>query len=398
MHKTWGLCTALTAALLAHGSPASAHWPDQAPHQIVSLGEFRLEGGGVIENLKMSYVTHGKLNAAKNNAILFMHGFALNHHQVDHLIGPGKPLDTDKYFIICPDQLGSTQTTFEHTTSPTNSGLKMNFPPYNGRDRINAEYRLVTRVLSIPHLHAVTGISSGAIHSLQFAVSHPDFIDGAIPIVGGTRATTQVSFFGPWMGSIIESCEGWRGGNYDENPKGCATNALSVFTAYFYTRDWWEQYVDTPEAYTKWRNLWATTTSTFRTPGTCTTCSWHSVAAGSAIRRGNGDVNAALGSIKARTLFIVSPQDQFFPPRYIEADLKAIPKARAVWIDSVAGHLICCNGDPQATWVMGEAIGGFLQEVSAPRQGRQVISRGARGAHVLPSPAVFQSWPSPRRP
>jgi homoserine O-acetyltransferase/O-succinyltransferase len=370
MQTILGLCSALAAFLLAYAPTAFAHWPDQAPHQIAHLGEFALEGGGVIKDLKISYVTHGNLNAAKDNAILFMHGFGLNHHQIDHLIGPGRPLDTDKYFIICPDQLGSTQTTFEHTTSPTNSGLKMNFPPYNGRDRVNAEYLLVTRALSIPHLLAVTGISLGAIHTVQFAVSYPDFMDGAIPIVGGTRATTQASFFAPWMGSIIESCAGWSGGNYDENPKGCATNGLSVLIPYFYTRDWWEQYIDTPEAYTKWRNHWGDyyldiqdardlyyLLRAFGRGWVGDTPGFH------------GDVNAALGSIKARTLFIVSPQDQLWPPHSIEADLKAIPNARAVWIDSVAGHLICCNGDPQATWVMGEAIGGFLQELSAQRQG-----------------------------
>ena len=148
--------------LLAHCFPALAHWPDQAPHQIAHLGEFELEGGGIIQNLKMSYVTHGKLNAAKDNAILFQHGFAANHHQADHLIGPGRPLDTDKYFIICPDALGTTQTTFEHSTSPTNSGLKMKFPFYNGRDLVKAQYRLMTEALGIPHLLAVTGISSGA--------------------------------------------------------------------------------------------------------------------------------------------------------------------------------------------------------------------------------------------
>jgi homoserine O-acetyltransferase len=123
---------ALAALLLVHAPMASAHWPDQPPHQMANLGEFALEGGGVIHNLRMSYVTHGKLNAAKDNAILFQHGFAANHHLFDHMIGPGKPLDTDKYFIICPDALGATQTTFEHSTSATNSGLKMKFPFYNG--------------------------------------------------------------------------------------------------------------------------------------------------------------------------------------------------------------------------------------------------------------------------
>src|SRR5215813_5536263 len=174
---------ALIAFLVTHVSPVSAHWPDQPTHQIADLGAFQLEGDGVI-NLKMSYVTHGKLNAAKDNAILLQHGFAANHHAFDHLIGPGRPLDTDKYFIICPDALGATQTRFEHSSSPTNSGLKMKFPFYNGRDMVKAQYRLITEALRIPHLLAVSGISSGADHSVQFAVSYPDFMDDIFPVVG----------------------------------------------------------------------------------------------------------------------------------------------------------------------------------------------------------------------
>jgi homoserine O-acetyltransferase/O-succinyltransferase len=152
-----GVCSVFIAFMLANAPAAFAHWPDQAPHQIAQLGEFKLEGGGVLEDLKMSFVTHGKLNAAKDNAILFQHGFALNHHQFDHMIGPGRPLDTDKYFIICPDALGETQTRFEHSSSPTNSGLKMKFPFYNGRDMVKAQYRLITETLGISHLLAVTG-------------------------------------------------------------------------------------------------------------------------------------------------------------------------------------------------------------------------------------------------
>ena len=64
MKRILALALALSVLSLAFGPIASAHWPDQAPHQIADLGEFRFEGGGVIKNLKMSYVTHGKLNAA----------------------------------------------------------------------------------------------------------------------------------------------------------------------------------------------------------------------------------------------------------------------------------------------------------------------------------------------
>ena len=56
--------------------------------------------------------------------------------------------------------------------------------------------------------------------------------------------------------SVLESCKGSDGGNYDENPKQCASNALSTFIPYRYTREWLDQYIDTPEAYTKWRNQW----------------------------------------------------------------------------------------------------------------------------------------------
>jgi homoserine O-acetyltransferase len=93
------LCAASTIALAAWTPAALAHWRGQPPHQMAQLGDLQLESGAVIGNFRMSYVTHGTLNGAKDNAILFHHGFAANHHLFDHMIGPGRPLDTDKYFI-----------------------------------------------------------------------------------------------------------------------------------------------------------------------------------------------------------------------------------------------------------------------------------------------------------
>ena len=361
------ICARVLAAaisLFLFGPVAFAHWPGQPAHQIADLGEFEFELGGKIDNLRMSYVTHGKLNAAKDNAILFMHGFGLNHHQADHLIGPGKALDTNKYFIICTDELGNTQTTFKHSTSPSNSGLKMNFPAYNQRDRVNATYKLLTQTLGITHLLAVTGISDGANQSIQFSVSYPDFMLGSFPISGGALWGTQGFFIAPLLLSIIESCEGWDGGDYDQNPAQCATNALSVIIPYFYTREWWDQYIDTPEAYTKWRNAWGDYYLDIQDARDLyySAMKWSRGWVGDTPGF-NGDSNAAFGSIKATTLFIYSPHDQFLLPHHIATQVKAIPDARAVAIDSNAGHLICCNGDPQATREISEAITDFLDEL-----------------------------------
>lgn len=356
---------ALLLLCLLLSSPAQAHWPDQAPHQFADLGEFTFEGGGSIKNLRMSYVTHGKLNANKSNAILAMHGFGLNHHQYDHFIGPGLALDTNKYFIICTDELGNTSTNFEHSSSPTNTGLGMKFPAYNLRDKVHAEHRLVTQVLGINRLLAVTGISSGAMHSIQFAVSYPDFMAGIFPLVGGSLFTTQGMFFGPLMASVIQSCPGWNDGNYTTNPVQCAANGLSILIPYFYSRDWWELYVDTPEAYTRWRNAWG---DYYLDIQDARDLLYRLMAFG----RGwvgdtpgfGGDFKAAVRSIKAKTLFIASPIDQFFPPEKIETEAKLIPDAKIIWIESVAAHLICCNGDPQATHKIAEAIEAFLTGLS----------------------------------
>ena len=361
-----GGCIALCAGLAA--APAAAHWQDQPPHQMAQLGELKLEGGGVIANLKMSYVTHGKLNAAKDNAILFLHGFGGNHHLIDHHIGPGRALDTDKYFIICSDALGATQTGYEHSTSPSNSGLKMKFPQCNHRDMVKAQYKLVTEGLGIPRLLALTGLSSGAADTVQFAVSYPDFMEGIIPLVGGALFGTQGFFFGSFMESIIESCAGWNGGNYDENPKACAANAISVLMPYFYSRDWWEQHIDTPEAFQRWRvaigafYLDVQDTRDLYYLNRSFGHGWLGDTPGF-----NGDVMAALRSIKAKALFIHTPNDQFFPPRKIEAQVNAIPGARGVSIPSDAAHTIWYNADPQATVAMSLAIKAFLSELTASR-------------------------------
>ena len=143
--------------------------------------------------------------------------------------------------------------------------------------------------------------------------------------------------------------------------------------------EWWDQYIDTPEAYQKWRNTWGDYYLDIQDArdlyyrARVWGLGWVGDTPGF-----NGNVNAALASIKAKTLFIYSPRDQFHLPHHIEAQVKAIPNARALPIDSVAGHLICCNADPQATWAMGEAIRGFLQDPERATKRWTVSRRDAR--------------------
>ena len=84
----------LIAIVVLSAGLALAHGPNQPPHQVGKLGDLKLESGDVIKDFAISYVTHGKLNAKKSNAILMVTAISGNHHRLDFLIGPGKALDT----------------------------------------------------------------------------------------------------------------------------------------------------------------------------------------------------------------------------------------------------------------------------------------------------------------
>ncbi len=357
------LSAALTAMLSLSGGHVIAHGPDAPKHQIANIGDLLLESGSVVRTVRISYVTHGKLTAAKDNAVLLLHGYGANHHGFDGLIGPGKAFDTDRYFVIVPDAFGNSQIGFEHSTSPTTSGLGMGFPQYNGRDMVAAQYKLVTQALGIPRVAAIAGISMGADHSVQMAVSYPDFADRIVPIVGGAYWGTQKLFWSSQIQAVLQTCEGWLGGQYKDNPRTCAANALATMIPYFYSREWWQQNIVTPEIFAQWRKGWGdfyldiqdardllyltralATSDLAKTPGF------------------DGNAPAALKSIRARTLFVVSPHDQFFLPTQIEEQRRIIPDARIVSIDSPAGHLICCGADAQAYWIMDKTIHAFLRE------------------------------------
>ena len=216
---------------------------------------------------------------------------------------------------------------------PNQQRAENDVPVYNGRDKVKAEHRLITEALGIPHLLAVTGYLLGRPGQRAVRGELPGFHGWHLPDCGrrpkdGRRHLLRCRC----RCRFIESCEGWDGGNYDENPKQCAANALSRSVPYFYTREWWDQYIDTPEAYTNWRNNWG---DYYLDIQDARDLYYRMMASGSGwvgdTPGFNGDVNAVLRSIKAKTLFICSPQDQF---------LSAAPDRRAGQGDSECARAV----------------------------------------------------------
>src|ERR1700710_1454963 len=184
-------------------------WIDR-PHQTLALGDLPLESGDVIRDCAISYVTHGTRAAAGDNVILVLTAIGSTHHRLDFLIGPDRPLDPDRYFIICADAIGNGMS-----TSPSNSASQpdLAFPRFTIRDMV-ASQRLLLDVLGIRQLAAVVGASMGGMQALQWGVSDPLRMRGIVALVPMARTRPWSVAMNEVARRILMADPGWPTGPY----------------------------------------------------------------------------------------------------------------------------------------------------------------------------------------
>ena len=208
------------ALFLLFAACAFAQQPTEAD---ATLRAFRFSTGEIFD-VTMHYRTLGKLQG--NNAVLILHGTTgsgdqfINERFAGELFGPGQPLDSSKFFIISPDNLGHGRS-----TRPS-EGLRARFPRYGYRDMIAAQHRLLTERLGVNHLRLVIGTSMGGMHAWLWGSMHPDFMDALLPLAS---LPTQISGRNRlWRRILIDAIRNdpqWQGGNYVRQPQSLRTAA-----------------------------------------------------------------------------------------------------------------------------------------------------------------------------
>jgi len=344
-------------------APAPVSTGPHPEHLVANLGEFRFESGEVMKDFKVSYVTHGKLNKAKNNVILVMQMFLGDHHAHDFLIGPGKALDSDKYFIVATDFIANSALRQDVTTGPTNSGLRMAFPRTTIRDSMNVDYKFLKDYLGIDHVLAVMGPSIGAMKAYQFAVSYPAYVSGAIAIMGSPVTSPRMRWVLNNTMDIMAMDSGWQGGNYEINPTGGLVTALMAWLPYVYTERWYAQNLRTPEAQRPFRQFWHGLFATQDARDVYYQMRmWASFNIGDSPGF-NGDAQAALRSIKARVLLLTVKEDLMISQEEVALAKGAIPNVSHLEMDTPFGHAACCGSDPEANKAMDREITRFLNKL-----------------------------------
>jgi homoserine O-acetyltransferase len=212
-------------------------------------GPLALDCGRSLSPVTIAYMTYGALNAARSNAILICHAltgdqFAASDHPLTGkpgwwttMVGPGKPIDTDRFFVVCANVVGGCMgSTGPTETDPaTGQPYGLDFPLITIRDMVRAQKMLVDH-LGIEKLLAVVGGSMGGMQVLQWASSYPDSVRAVVPIACAARHSAQNIAFHEVGRQAIMADPDWHGGKYAQAgtfpSKGLAVARMAAHITY----------------------------------------------------------------------------------------------------------------------------------------------------------------------
>jgi len=328
--------------------------------------DFRLQSSYVLPELTLAYESWGRLAPGGRNAVLVTHGFTSSQHAAgkydpsdeaagwwDGLIGAGKAIDTDRYWVIASNMLGSSYGSTAPASLDPKTGQRYgpDFPDITLRDIVTAQ-KLMLDALGVRHLVAVAGPSFGGYQAFQWAVTFPDAMHGVVPVVtaprghGGQAAVEALR-------ARLATDPGWRGGWYYDHGGIVETmTAQRVETLQGYgTREILARTIADPAgrdaALRRQAEAWAREFD----PNSLITLRKASVIF---------DVVDDFAKIRARVLYVLSRTDRLFPPSLAPGVMAALEKAGVpatyFEIDTELGHV--ASGPEWAKW--GPTLRAFL--------------------------------------
>lgn len=331
--------------------------------EIFEVQNFMLQRGGMLPTARLAYATRGTLNAARDNAVLVPSWYTGTHDDSEmFMVGEDRALDPRKYFIILTNLLANGLS-----SSPSNSPPpveRARFPRVTFYDNVRLQHLLVTEKLAVERLRLVTGFSMGAAQAFQWAAQFPDMVRAACPIAGSARTANYNKVFLLALRRALELDPVYADGFYDHPP----VNGLKAFAAIYagwgtsepffreevfrplgsrsmleHVADFWEPFFLKCDANNLLSQLWT----------------WE---AGdiSANPTYGGDLEAALGAIKARTIIAPVDNDRYFPPVDSHNEARHIPGAEVRVVGSAWGHMALMNPAdvPQIDGPLRELLAG----------------------------------------
>ncbi len=211
-------------------SPVTGAWREgdlSGSRKFTGIGDVALESGAVIPDVQIAYESWGKPNADASNAVLILHALTGDSHVVgeagpghaspgwwEGLVGPGKAIDTDRFFVVAPNILGGCQgTTGPSSKAPDGQPWGNRFPYLTVRDQVAAEAAFAD-ALNIHTWHGVIGGSAGGMRALEWAIMYPDRVANLFLLATSATASAEQVALSATQNDVIRADPHFHGGNY----------------------------------------------------------------------------------------------------------------------------------------------------------------------------------------
>jgi homoserine O-acetyltransferase len=321
-------------------TPEAAPGPETTDYEVLELSDFVLQSGVTLSRATLAYKTYGELNPARDNAVLIPTFFGGHHTDTEAMMAPGRALEPDNLFVVVPNMLGNGLSSSPSNTAPPFDGPR--FPMVTVYDNVRCQHRLVGEHLGIHRLRLVLGFSMGAQQAFQWGVLFPEMVGALAAICGSAKTSVQNRLFLEGARAALATSADFHDGWYAAPPRRgliafCRVYGSLVGCSSFYrereysklglaspedTMRFFERFFRQRDANDLLAGLW--------------TWEQHDVSANDVYE---GDLSAALGSIRARAIVMPSRTDYLFQVEDSEVEVSQMADAELRPIPSRWGHL-----------------------------------------------------------
>jgi homoserine O-acetyltransferase/O-succinyltransferase len=302
-----------------------------------ALGDVEVQYGGVIRDARLVWQTHGSLNPARDNVILYPCSYTATHEELAWLIGPDGILDPGRWFVVIPNMF-SNGLSSGAAASPDYPAL------VTIRDNVLAQRRLLREHLGIDRLAAVYGFSMGAMQAYHWAALYPELVARAIVVCGSARTAVHNKVFLSGLLRTLEAApEHLGGGRFAAEPRAALRAFAHIYAGWglsqdFYRADLHRTALGAPDLETFLVTDWEEPFGTRQAANLyAQALSWYHGDLSDDPRYG-GDLVKALNAIQARVLLLPGETDLYFRVADNAADLPHLADARLRPIPSSWGH------------------------------------------------------------
>jgi homoserine O-acetyltransferase len=332
--------------------------------RIYDLGAFTFACGATLTDAQLAYSTYGTLNEERDNVIVAPTWFAGTADVFEWLIGPGAPLDTDRYFVVAPSMFANGVS-----SSPSNTPApfdRRRFPRHTIADNVRAQHRLLVDELDITGIAMCFGGSMGAMQAYEWAARHPGLVQRVFAVCGSSRVSEHCTVFLSAAEAALTADQTYAEGEYDAPPEAGLRAVARMWSAwspsarFFRDHEFRTLGFDSAEAFVAgfWEP-WYTSLDANNFLSQLWTWKHADVSANDAHR---GNLETALAAITARTYVVPSERDPYFPVEDAAWEVDHLPNAQLHVIPGTWGHFVLTGSDPASAEAIGTAVRTLLDQ------------------------------------